>query len=158
MLEIERKYLVKSLDFIQEAKTVKRITQGFLNTHPERTVRIRISGAAAFITVKGVSNATGTTRMEWEKNIDVSDAQELLKICEPGIIDKTRYEVLYKNFVFEVDVFHGENEGLIIAEIELSHEDETFEKPAWLGNEVTGKKNYYNSQLIKNPYKSWSKQ
>lgn len=155
MLEIERKYLVKSLDFIQEAKSVKRITQGFLNTHPERTVRIRISGEAAFITVKGISNKTGTTRMEWEQSIDVRDAQELLKICEPGIIDKTRYQVLYENYLFEVDVFHGENEGLIIAEIELSHECETFEKPAWLGTEVTGNKNYYNSQLTKNPYKLW---
>ena len=94
--------------------------------------------------------------MEWEQSIAVSDAKELLKICEPGIIDKTRYEVLYKNYVFEVDVFHGENEGLIIAEIELSHEHETFEKPAWLGTEVTGNRNYYNSQLTKNPYKSWS--
>jgi CYTH domain-containing protein len=155
MLEIERKYLVKSLDFIQEAKSMKRITQGFLNTHPERTVRIRISGEAAFITVKGISNASGTTRMEWERSIDVSDAKELLKICEPGIIDKTRYEVLYKNYVFEVDVFHGENEGLIIAEIELRKEDETFDKPSWLGTEVTGNRNYYNSQLTKNPYKSW---
>ena len=155
MLEIERKYLVKSLDFIQEAKTVKRIIQGFLNTHPERTVRIRISGEAAFITVKGISNATGTTRMEWEQNIDVNDAHQLLKICEPGIIDKTRYEIIHRGFVFEVDVFHGENEGLIIAEIELSGEDETFVKPDWLGDEVTGATKYYNSKLIKNPFSRW---
>jgi CYTH domain-containing protein len=155
MLEIERKYLVKSLDFIQEAKSMKRITQGFLNTNPKRTVRVRISDKEAFLTVKGISNETGTTRMEWEQNIDVSDAQELLKICEPGTIDKTRYEVIYNNYLFEVDVFHGENEGLIIAEIELSREDESFAKPLWLGKEVTGENRYYNSQLSKISFNKW---
>lgn len=155
MLEIERKYLVKSLDFIQEAKSTKRITQGFLNTNPERTVRVRISGKEAFITVKGISNKSGTTRMEWEQKILLKDAQKLLEICEPGMIDKTRYEVLFRNYLFEVDVFHGENEGLIIAEIELSHEDESFEKPQWLGEEVTGDNRYYNSQLSKISFNKW---
>lgn len=155
MLEIERKYLVKSLDFIQEAKSIKRITQGFLNTNPERTVRVRISGKEAFITVKGISNKSGTTRMEWEQKILLKDAQKLLEICEPGMIDKTRYEVLFRNYLFEVDVFHGENEGLIIAEIELSHEDESFEKPQWLGEEVTGDNRYYNSQLSKISFNKW---
>lgn len=155
MLEIERKYLVKSLDFIQEAKSIKRITQGFLNTNPERTVRVRISGKEAFITVKGISNKSGTTRMEWEQKILLKDAQKLLEICEPGMIDKTRYEVLFRNYLFEIDVFHGENEGLIIAEIELSREDESFEKPQWLGEEVTGDTKYYNSQLSKRPFNKW---
>jgi CYTH domain-containing protein len=157
MLEIERKYLVESLDFINEAQSIKRITQGFLNTNPERTVRVRISGEEAFITVKGISNETGTTRMEWEQKIDLKGAQKLLQICEPGMIDKTRYDLLFHGNLFEVDVFHGENEGLIIAEVELSHENQPFEKPHWLGEEVTGDVKYYNSELSKNPYRIWKK-
>lgn len=157
MLEIERKYLVESLDFINEAQSIKRITQGFLNTNPERTVRVRISGEEAFITVKGISNETGTTRMEWEQKIDLKGAQKLLQICEPGMIDKTRYDLLFHGNLFEVDVFHGENEGLIIAEVELSHENQPFEKPHWLGEEVTGDVKYYNSELSKNPYRLWKK-
>ncbi len=157
MLEIERKYLVESLDFINEAQSIKRITQGFLNTNPERTVRVRISGEEAFITVKGISNETGTTRMEWEQKIDLKGAQKLLQICEPGMIDKTRYDLLFHGNLFEVDVFHGENEGLIIAEVELSHENQPFETPYWLGEEVTGDVKYYNSELSKTPYKLWKK-
>jgi len=157
MLEIERKYLVESLDFINEAQSIKRITQGFLNTNPERTVRVRISGEEAFITVKGISNETGTTRMEWEQKIDLKGAQKLLQICEPGMIDKTRYDLLFHGNLFEVDVFHGENEGLIIAEVELSHENQPFETPHWLGEEVTGDVKYYNSELSKNPYRIWKK-
>lgn len=155
MLEIERKYLVESLDFINEAKSIKRITQGFLNTNPERTVRVRISGEEAFITVKGISSETGTTRMEWEQKIDLKGAQKLLQICEPGMIDKTRYDILFHGNLFEVDVFHGENEGLIIAEVELSHENQAFEKPQWLGEEVTGENRYYNSQLSKISFNKW---
>ncbi len=155
MLEIERKYLVNSFDFVPQAKSIKRITQGFLNTHPERTVRVRISGDNGYLTVKGISNQSGMSRMEWEKEIALQDAEILLKICEPGIIDKTRYEVIFKNYLFEVDVFHGSNEGLIIAEVELSNENEFFEKPEWLGNEVTGDKKYYNSQLGKHPFILW---
>lgn len=155
MIEIERKFLVNSLDFIKDSSSFKRITQGFLNTHPERTVRIRIAGEKAFVTIKGVSNQAGTTRMEWEKEILLKEAEMLLQICETGIIDKTRYDVNYKNHLFEVDVFHGDNEGLIVAEIELNSEEEHFEKPKWIATEVTGQTKYYNSQLSKNPFKNW---
>ncbi len=151
--EIERKFLVKNRDFIKEAHEQKRITQGFLSTVPERTVRIRTIGKDAFITVKGVSNNSGTTRFEWEKQIDILEAQQLLQICEPEIIDKTRHYVKHGNHTFEIDVFQGANEGLIIAEIELTHENEHFDEPKWLGKEVTGNPRYYNSMLSRNPYK-----
>lgn len=155
MLEIERKFLVKSLDFINEATNSIWVVQGFLNTHPERTVRIRIKNNKGFITVKGISNSSGTSRAEWEKEIDIEEAEMLLKLCEPGLISKTRYEVIFGNHTYEIDVFDGDNKGLIIAEIELSSEDEFFEKPKWLGNEITGNIKYYNSQLSKNPYNLW---
>lgn len=155
MLEIERKFLVKSMDFLQEANTSTRILQGFLNTHPERTVRVRIKGKTGFLTVKGISNLSGTTRSEWEQTISVKDAEMLLKLCEPGIIDKIRYEVLVGEHTFEIDVFNSDNKGLIIAEIELNSEDELFSKPIWLGQEVTGDLKYYNSQLSKQPYRLW---
>lgn len=155
MLEIERKFLVTSLDFLEESSLSTRIVQGFLNTHPERTVRIRIQGGDGFITVKGISNTAGTIRTEWEKRISVEDAEALLKLCEPGIIDKTRYEIKVGNHLFEVDIFDGNNKGLIIAEIELNSENEPFIKPKWLGPEVTGNTKYYNSQLSKHPYILW---
>lgn len=155
MLEIERKFLVTSEAFKKEAFTQTRIVQGFLNTHPERTVRVRIKGNQGFLTVKGISNKAGTVRTEWETEISVKDAEELLKLCEPGIIDKTRYEVKAGKHTFEVDVFSAENEGLIVAEVELKSEDEVFEKPSWLGKEVTGELKYYNSQLSLNPFKNW---
>ena len=155
MLEIERKFLVTSESFKNEAAKKTRIIQGFLNTHPERTVRIRIKGEKAFLTVKGKSNSSGTTRSEWETEIPVADAEILLTLCEKGIIDKMRYEVNVGNHLFEVDEFFGENEGLIIAEIELQREDELFEKPVWLGKEVTGEVKFYNSQLSKHPFKNW---
>ena len=155
MLEIERKFLVLSEAFKKEAFTQTRIIQGFLNTHPERTVRVRIRGEKAFITVKGISNTAGTIRTEWENEIDVSDAENLLKLCEEGMIEKIRYEVKVGNHVFEVDEFFGSSEGLIIAEVELFSENESFEKPAWLGKEVTGDIKYYNSQLSKKPFKTW---
>ncbi|MEX0997038.1 MAG: CYTH domain-containing protein [Flavobacteriaceae bacterium] len=155
MLEIERKFLVTSETFKQEAFNQTRIVQGFLNTHPERTVRVRIKGSQGILTVKGISNKAGTIRTEWETEISVQDAEELMKLCEPGIIDKTRYEVKAGKHIFEVDVFSGENEGLIVAEVELKSENEVFEKPLWLGKEVTGDLKYYNSQLSLNPFKSW---
>jgi len=155
MLEIERKFLVTSDAFKQAAFKKTRIVQGFLNTHPERTVRVRIKGEQGFLTVKGVSNKTGTTRSEWETEISTEDAKQLLNQCEPGIIDKTRYEIKAGNHVFEVDEFLGENEGLIVAEVELNSENEVFEKPLWLGKEVTGELKYYNSQLSLNPFKNW---
>lgn len=154
-MEIERKFLVTSTKFTEASTTKKRIVQGFLNTHPERTVRVRVYGNNAFITVKGIGNTSGTTRFEWEKEIAVQDAEMLLELCEPGIIDKTRYQVNVGRHIFEVDVFHGENEGLTLAEVELASEDEPFLKPDWLGTEVTGKVQYYNSQLSKNPFKNW---
>ncbi|WP_025742602.1 CYTH domain-containing protein [Aquimarina pacifica] len=155
MIEIERKFLVLSDTFKKEARTSYRITQGFLNTDPSRTVRIRIKGAQAFITIKGISNTSGTSRFEWEKEIDSSDAEQLLLLCEKGMIEKTRYEVPSGNHIIEIDVFSGENKGLIIAEIELNNEDEQFIKPNWLGEEITGETKYYNSQLSKKPYALW---
>ncbi len=155
MLEIERKFLVTSEAFQQEAFKQTRIVQGFLNTHPQRTVRVRIKGNQGFLTVKGISNKAGTIRTEWETEISIVDAEALLLLCEPGIIDKTRYEVIAGNHTFEVDVFSGENEGLIVAEVELNSENEEFLKPLWLGKEVTGDLRYYNSQLSQNPFKNW---
>ncbi len=155
MVEIERKFLVKNEDFKAESYQKNRITQGFLNTDPLRTVRIRIKDETAFLTVKGKNNEAGLSRFEWEKEIDKTEAEELLKLCEPGMIDKTRFLVKSGSHIFEVDEFYGENEGLIVAEVELETEEEVFEKPDWLGQEVTGDPRYYNSQLSKNPYKSW---
>jgi len=155
MLEIERKYLVLSESFKNQAFKKTHIVQGFLSTHPERTVRVRIKGEKGFLTVKGISNETGTTRLEWETKISVSEAEILLTLCKPNHIVKIRYEVRVENHIFEVDEFLGENEGLILAEIELTSENEIFIKPEWLGKEVTGDVRYYNSQLSKIPYKNW---
>jgi adenylate cyclase len=152
--EIERKFLVKG-DFKQESAKSTRITQGYLSSVPERTVRVRIKGEKGFITIKGIGSASGASRYEWEKEIPVSEVDELLKICEAGVIDKTRYEVRKGLHTFEVDEFYGDNEGLIVAEVELSSEGEDFERPSWLGEEVTGDSRYYNSMLMKNPYKKW---
>ncbi len=157
MIEIERKFLVTSEKFKQEATSKERILQGFLNTHPERTVRVRIKGDSGFLTVKGKSNETGTSRFEWEKEIDAADAKAMLELCENDILEKTRYEIPVGKHIFEVDEFHGENDGLIVAELELTSEKQTFEKPDWLGEEVTGDVKYYNSQLSKRPFKSWGK-
>jgi CYTH domain-containing protein len=154
-LEIERKFLVKSESFKKAVIKKERIVQGFLNTDPERTVRVRIKGENGILTIKGMGNSSGLSRFEWEKQISITEAEELMLLAEPGIIVKERYEVEYGNHIFEIDVFFGENEGLIIAEIELQSEDEKFEKPDWLGNEVTGIAKYYNSQLSKSPYRIW---
>ena len=155
MEEIERKFLVTNTDFISESNSNNRIVQGYLNSDPSRTVRVRIKGEQGFLTIKGKGNASGTTRFEWEKEIDVAEAESLLLLCEKGIIDKIRYEILVGKHTFEVDVFSGENQGLVMAEVELSEENDFFEKPKWLGNEVTGDKRYYNSYLSKNPFISW---
>ena len=152
--EIERKFLVKG-DFKSEAFKATRITQGYLCSVPERTVRVRVKGDKGFITIKGIGNESGASRFEWEKEIPVAEVQDLLKLCEPGIIDKTRYLVKAGEFTFEVDEFYGENEGLTVAEVELPDENAVFEHPEWLGEEVTGDKRYYNSMLMKNPYKNW---
>jgi CYTH domain-containing protein len=155
MQEIERKFLVTSEAFKNEAHKRTRIVQGFLNTNPERTVRIRIQGNEGFLTIKGKSNPSGLSRFECEKQISQAEAEELLHLCEPGIIEKTRYEIDFEGHTIEVDDFLGENEGLIIAEIELGSETEPFSKPEWLGQEVTGEVKYYNSNLSKNPFKNW---
>ncbi len=152
--EIERKFLVTG-NFKPFAEQAFRIVQGYLSSDPERTVRVRIKGDKGFITVKGGKNQTGTTRFEWEKEISVTEAETLLKLCEPGVIDKIRYLVAVGGHTFEVDEFCGDNQGLIIAEIELSSEDEYFEKPSWVGDEVTGDLRYYNTMLANRPYRYW---
>ncbi|MPM07537.1 Inorganic triphosphatase [bioreactor metagenome] len=153
--EIERKFLVKSEDFKKEASKETRITQGYLSSVPERTVRVRIKGNRGFITVKGVGSASGASRFEWEMEIPVNEVEDLLKICEPGVIDKTRYEIKAGKHTFEVDEFYGDNNGLVVAEVELDSESELFVKPDWLGEEVTGDTRYYNSMLMKSPYTKW---
>lgn len=152
--EIERKFLVKG-DFKQDVSKQTRITQGYLSSVPERTVRVRVKGDKGFITIKGIGNASGASRYEWEKEIPVNEVQELLELCEPGIIDKTRFLVNHGGLTFEVDEFYGDNEGLTVAEVELESEDQAFDKPDWLGKEVTGDVKYFNSMLMKNPYKNW---
>ncbi|MDR0982896.1 MAG: CYTH domain-containing protein [Culturomica sp.] len=146
--EIERKFLVRG-DFKSQATSSVNIRQGYLSSVPQRSVRVRIKGEKAFITVKGTSDISGVSRYEWEKEIPVNEASELLTLCEGIIIDKTRYYVPFKDHTFEVDEFHAPFKSLIIAEIELKSEDEPFEKPEWLGEEVTGNARYYNSQLSK---------
>ena len=153
--EIEKKFLVTSDEFKKQASKETRITQGYISSVPERTVRVRIKGKSGFITIKGIGNDSGASRFEWEKEIPVSEVEDLLKICEPGVIDKTRYEVKLGNHTFEVDEFYGENQGLVVAEVELENETDHFEKPSWLGVEVTGDVKYYNSMLMKNPYTKW---
>ena len=154
-VEIERKFLVKNEKFKEESFQKKYIKQGFLNSDKNRVVRIRISDDKAFITVKGKSNKEGTTRFEWEKEILKEEAEELLLLCEPSLIEKTRYLVKKGKHIFEIDEFYGDNNGLIVAEIELNSENEKFDKPSWLDKEVTGELEYYNSILSKNPFKNW---
>ncbi|WP_372792429.1 CYTH domain-containing protein [Lutibacter sp.] len=153
--EIERKFLVKG-DYKNVATNSTKIVQGFISTVPERTVRVRIKGDKGYLTIKGIGNKSGASRYEWEKEIPINEANELMAICEPGVIDKTRFLVpAGNNLVFEVDEFYGDNEGLTVAEIELPSEDTVFEKPSWLGEEVTGQVKYYNSMLMKTPFKNW---
>jgi CYTH domain-containing protein len=154
-IEIERKFLVKSDLFKRDSHRKKHLKQGYLNTDKNRTVRIRIADEKAFLTIKGISNSSGTSRFEWEKEIEKSEAEQLLKLCEPSIIEKTRYLINVGDHTFEVDEFYGDNQGLIIAEIELTSEDENFTKPSWLDKEVTGNLKFYNSSISKNPYKNW---
>lgn len=155
MIEIERKFLVKSEEYKNSSFEKNEIAQGYLNSNPDRTVRVRIKGNQGYLTIKGKGNETGMSRLEWEKEIPVDEARTLINICESGVITKIRYEIKFGNHVYEVDEFFGENEGLVIAEIELESEDETFEKPDWLGEEVTNNEKYYNSYLSNYPYKNW---
>lgn len=145
-LEIERKFLLLDQEFKQEAYDRVEIRQGYLSLSPERTVRVRTWGDKGFLTVKGRSSADGLSREEWEREIPLAEAEELLAGCR-AVVEKTRYLVRAGRHIFEVDEFHGSNEGLLLAEVELTSPDEAFERPAWLGREVTGEKAYYNSQI-----------
>lgn len=156
MIEIERKYLVEG-DFKGEVSESSRIVQGYICSEKGRTVRVRIRGEHGFLTIKGPSDESGLARYEFEKEISMGDAEQLLNLCEPGIIDKIRHIVKHCGHIWEIDEFHGDNEGLVVAEIELASEDETFDKPGWIGKEVTGDRKYYNSMLTKMPYTRWDK-
>jgi adenylate cyclase len=156
MQEIERKFLIKG-NYKPFVKKSVKIKQGYLSSVPEKIVRVRIIGDKAFLTIKGIPNKSGTKRFEWEIEITPDEAEKLLVLCKPEIIEKTRHYIGMGKHTYEIDEFSGDNEGLVIAEIELQAEDEEFEKPAWLGDEVTGNIKFYNSMLIKNPYKKWKK-
>ena len=152
--EIERKFLVTG-EYKSQAYAQSRIVQGYISSARGRTVRVRIRDGKGYLTIKGASNVSGTSRYEWEKEIPLLEAEDLMKLCEPGVIDKTRYLVRSGKHTFEVDEFYGDNDGLIVAEVELASEDEPFEKPGFIGQEVTGDIRYYNSQLMKRPFKMW---
>ncbi len=154
-LEIERKFLVRNADYKQQAYDSSRIKQGYICSGHGRTVRVRIRDSRGFLTIKGPSNKDGISRYEFEKEILLEEAEQLMKLCEPGRIDKTRFLVKSGNHTFEVDEFYGENEGLVIAEVELQSEDEPFEKPDFIGREVTGDRRYYNAHLVKHPFCEW---
>lgn len=155
MIEIERKFLVLSEAFKLDSVRQNIIAQGYLSSVAERTVRIRIKNKQGFITIKGKSSENGLSRMEWEKEIALDEAQQLLSLCEKGVIEKIRYEVPVGNHIYEVDVFEGENFGLVIAEIELQSETEEFSVPDWIGKEVTNDTRYYNAYLSNNPFSGW---
>ncbi len=155
--EIERKFLVRG-EYKSQAYASSRIVQGYICSARGRTVRVRIRDTKGYLTIKGASDAAGMSRYEWEREIPLAEAEELMKLCEPGVIDKTRYLVRSGRHVFEVDEFYGDNQGLVVAEVELTSETEPFEKPAFIGREVTGDVRYYNSQLMKHPYAEWKTQ
>ena len=152
--EIERKFLVAG-EYKSHAYTHYRIVQGYLSSVPERVVRIRIQADVAYLTIKSTIVDSEFTRYEWEREIPVKDAEDMLEFCERKIIEKTRHLVKVGAHVFEVDEFYGSNQGLVVAEVELASEDELFEKPSWLGEEVTSDDRYFNSMLVNNPYSEW---
>lgn len=154
-LEIERKFLVCGEDYKQQAFHHSRIKQGYISSRRGATVRVRLRDGQGFLTIKGPSDDKGMSRYEFEKEISAEEAAHLFELCEPGIIDKTRYLVRAGNHTFEVDEFYGDNEGLVMAEVELQSETETFEKPSFIGREVTGDRRYYNSHLREYPYSQW---
>lgn len=156
-LEIERKFLVHKAGkpYREAAFASSRIRQGYICSERGRTVRVRIRDGRGFLTIKGPSDEAGTTRYEFEKEITLEEATQLMKLCEPGQIDKTRYLVRSGGHVFEVDEFYGENDGLVIAEVELHSPDEPFIKPEFIAEEVTGDRRFYNSQLMKTPFSLW---
>ena len=154
-LEIERKFLVHDTTII-DSLAGKRLTQGYLSHDKNATVRVRIAGSSAWLTIKGKTE--GATRSEFEYPIPLDDAQAMLtELCGQGVIDKTRYRLPQDELCWEIDVFHGDNDGLVVAEIELPSEETQFDKPVWLGDEVTGEVRYYNSALSAKPFKDWPK-
>jgi adenylate cyclase len=153
-LEIERKFLVNG-DFRNFASASYEIVQGYLSHNEGNTVRVRVQGDKAFLTIKGKSQDGGLSRLEWEYSIPLSDGQALFGLCQGALIEKTRYIVPVHTFRFEVDEFHGENAGLYLAELELPQPDSEFPRPIWLGREVTGQRRFYNAMLVKNPYANW---
>lgn len=155
--EIERKFLVKDNSYREKAFSSSHIKQGYICSARGRTVRIRIRDGKGYLTIKGASDSSGISRYEWEREIPLQEAEELMSLCEPGMIDKTRFLVRVGQHVFEVDEFYGENQGLVVAEVELGSENEDFERPEFLGEEVTGQVKYYNSFLMKNPYTHWNR-
>jgi adenylate cyclase len=150
--EIERKFLVQGGDWKRGADAVA-MRQGYLSTDPERVVRVRIEGERAALTVKGKSS--GAVRGEWEYAIPKADAEELLALCLRPLIEKTRHRVRHAGMLWEVDEFHGDNAGLVVAEIELETEEQGFDKPHWVAEEVTHDARYFNSNLLRHPYTSW---
>lgn len=156
-LEIERKFLVVGDDYKRQASSSSRIQQGYICSGHGRTVRVRIRDSRGYLTIKGPSFNGGLSRYEFEKEITLDEAEQLMLLCEPGRVDKTRYLVESGNHTFEVDEFHGDNEGLVMAEVELGSEDEPYEKPDFIGREVTGDRRYYNSYLRANPFCVWGK-
>lgn len=153
--EIERKFLVRG-EYKSFATSAERIRQGYLNQAGGRTVRVRTRADKAYLTIKGPSIDGGLSRFEWEMEIPMDDALDLLKLSVSPVIDKTRYLVPFEGHIFEVDEFYGDNEGLTMAEVELGAVDEEFSKPSWLGEEVTGDRRYYNSNLAVHPFKTWA--
>lgn len=152
--EIERKFLVAG-DYKKEVVSSRKIIQGYISSSPERTVRVRMEDSGGYLTIKGKSSSGGLTRFEWEREISREDAENLLKLCEGGLVEKTRYIVEYENHRFEVDEFSGDNEGLVVAELELDSEEENFKKPLWIGEEVSFDKRYFNLYLSQHPFKTW---
>ena len=155
MTEIERKFLVLDDSYKSLSYAHSHIMQGYICSERGRTVRVRIRDSRAYITIKGPSTDNGLTRYEFEQEIPLVDAEQLMQLCEPGIIDKTRWLVKSGDHTFEVDEFHGENDGLIVAEVELRDATDVVEIPHFIGKEVTGDRRYYNSQLRQHPFKLW---
>lgn len=157
--ETERKFLVVG-EFKSQIYNATRIQQGYIASNNGRTVRVRIRGDKGYLTIKGPSGLKGITRYEFDTEIPLDDARELMEICEPGIIDKTRYLVKSPDgrHTWEIDEFYGDNEGLVLAEVELSHESEEFQKPEFIGREVTGDRRFYNSHMRSYPFKLWKEE
>ena len=156
-MEIERKFIVRGNSYRQLAYASDRIKQGYICSGHGRTVRVRLRGGRGYLTIKGPSLDGGLSRYEFEKEITPDEAEQLFRLCEPGIIDKTRFLVKSGQHTFEVDEFYGENEGLVMAEVELSSPDEPYEKPAFIVKEVSGDRRFYNSHLRVNPFSAWGK-